>query len=104
VVIGPVSGLGGNWLKLSGQVELKFTPPSAPCDLVTLHLWDLEGAVTATAYNESGTVVASAGPLSGSPTPQELVISGTGIVRVVLSSSSDKAFLQEVCCSRAIGP
>ena len=104
VSLGPVSGLGGNWLKLGGQVELKFTPPNAPCDRVTLRLWDLEGVVTATAYNESGAVVASAGPPAGSATPQELVITGTGIVRVVLASSSDKAFLQEVCCSRATGP
>jgi hypothetical protein len=104
VVIGPLSGLGGNWLKLSGQVQLKFTPPNAPCDLVTLRLWDFEGVVTVTAYNESGAVVASAGPLSGRAAPQELVLSGTGIARVVLSSSSDKAFLQEVCCSRASGP
>jgi hypothetical protein len=104
VIISPISGLGGNWLKLSGQVELKFTPPHAPCDLVTLRLWDFEGVVTATAYNESGAVVASTGPSPGSAAPQELVLSGTGIVRLVLASTSDKAFLQEICCTRANGP
>jgi hypothetical protein len=100
VFIDAVPGLSGNWLKLGGEVELRFAPPSAPCDRVTLNLRDLEGVVTATAYDESGAVVATSGPPPGSATPQEIVLNGTGIVRVVLLSNSDKAFLQELCCSR----
>ena len=104
VDIGPVSGLGGNWLKVIGQVELKFGASVAPCNRVTLNLRDLEGVVTATAYNDSGAVVATAGPLPASGTPQELALNGTGLTRVVLSSTSDKAFLQEVCCWRLLAP
>jgi len=104
VVIGPVSGLGGHWLKLTGQVELKFTPPAAPCDRVALRLRDFEGVVTVTAYDAGGAVVATVGPPPSSATPQELVVTGAGIVRVVLSSNSDKAFLQNICCSRNVAP
>jgi hypothetical protein len=104
VVIGPVSGLSGNWLKLSGQIELKLLPPTAPCDLVTLRLRDFEGVVTATAYDAGGAVIATAGPPPALAAPQDLAVSGSGITRVVLSSTSDKAFLQDVCCHRAGAP
>jgi hypothetical protein len=104
VIVGPVSGLGGQWLKLAGQIELKLLPPGAPCDRVALRLRDFEGVVTATAYNDAGDVVGTAGPPPGSATPQELVVNGTGIVRVILSSSSDKAFLQDICCLRNTKP
>ena len=100
VIIGPVSGLGGNWLKLSGQVEFKFLPPSAPCDRVRMRIRDFEGVVTAKAFDASGGVVGEAGPLPGSATPQELVVNGASITRVVVSSTSDKAFLQSICCER----
>jgi hypothetical protein len=104
VIIGAVSGLAGNWLKVTGQVELSLTPPGTPCDRVALRLRDLEGVVTATAYDVEGAVVATAGPPPGNAAPQELVLSGSGIVRVVLSSNSDKAFLQNICCSRNVAP
>jgi hypothetical protein len=104
VTIGPVSGLSGNWLKVSSQTELKLLPPASPCDRVTLLLRDLEGVVTAKAYNEAGVLVGSAGPLPGSSTPQELIVSGAGITRIVLFSTSDKAFVQDVCCYRTFGP
>jgi len=104
VIVGPVFGLDGNWLKLSGQIELKLLAPAAPCDRVALYLRDFEGVVTATAYNSAGAVVATAGPPPGSDTPQDLIVSGPGITRVVLSSTSDKAFLQGVCCDRTVGP
>jgi hypothetical protein len=97
-----VSGLSGNWLKLGGEVQLQFVPPNAPCDRVTLTLSDLEGVVTATAYNAVGEVVAAVGPPAGSATPQDLVLEGTGIERVVIESTSDKAFLQDICCVRDI--
>jgi hypothetical protein len=104
VILGPVSGLSGHWLKLAGQVELILTDPIAPCDRVALWLRDFEGVVTATAYDSGGAVVAMAGPPSGNAAPQEMVLSGPGIVRVVLSSTSDKAFLQDICCSRNVAP
>ena len=100
VIIGPVSGLGGNWLKLSGQVEFKFLPPSAPCDRVRMRIRDFESVVTVKAFDEAGALVGEAGPLPGSASPQELVVNGTGITRVVVSSTSDKAFLQSICCER----
>lgn len=100
VIIGPVSGLGGNWLKLSGQVEFKFFPPAAPCDRVRMHIRDFEGVVTVKAFDAAGVVVGEAGPLPGSATPQELIVSGSNITRVVLSSTSDKAFLQDICYER----
>jgi len=102
IQIEEVSGLSGEWLKLGGQVELVFASPSGPCDRVTLRLRDLEGAVTAKAFNSSGAEVATAGPLPPSATPQTLIVNGAGIVRVVLSSNSDKAFLQDICCSRNV--
>ncbi len=104
VVIGPVSGLGGNWLKLTGTVELMFIPPSSPCDRVRLRVRDFEGGVTAKAFNAANAVVGEAGPLPGSASPQELVLNGPGITRVVLFSNSDKAFLQSLCCERNVTP
>ncbi len=100
VIIGPVSGLGGNWLKLSGQVEFKFLPPGAPCDRVRMRIRDFEGVVTVKAFDASGGVVGEAGPLPGSATQQELVVNGASITRVVVFSTSDKAFLQSICCER----
>jgi hypothetical protein len=85
---------------VKGDLELKW---DQACDNVRLRLWDYEGVVTAVAYDAKGAPVATAGPLPGSAVPQTLVLSAAGMVRLVLSSSSDKAFLQEVCCSR-LGP
>jgi hypothetical protein len=104
VILGPVSGLNGHWLRLAGQVELILTEPAAPCDRVALWLRDFEGVLTATAYDSAGAVVATAGPPPANAAPRELVLSGPGIVRVVLSSTSDKAFLQNICCSRNVVP
>ncbi len=104
VAIGPVSGLGGNWLKLTGTVELMFIPPSSPCDRVRLRVRDFEGGVTAKAFNAANVQVSEAGPLPGSASPQELVLNGPGITRVVLFSNSDKAFLQSLCCERNVTP
>lgn len=103
VVIGPVSGLGGNWLKLAGTVELALNPPAAPADRVRLRIRDFEGGVTAKAFNLANELVAEVGPLVGSATPQEVVLHGPGIGRVILQSTSDKAFLQQVCVERGTG-
>jgi hypothetical protein len=103
LIIGPVSGLSGNWLKLSGSIDMALLPPGAPCGQVTLRLRDFEGVVKADAYNAVGDLVASAGPLPGNSAPQDMVLTGPGITRVTISSTSDKAFLQSICCNRAVG-
>ncbi len=104
VIIGPVAGLEGNWLKLKGQIEIKSEQANELCSNLRLLVWDLEGAVKVTAYNSNNAVVGTAGPLPASATPQDLVVSGQGIVRVVLSSNSDKAMLRDVCCDNASSP
>ncbi|HUR46870.1 MAG TPA: hypothetical protein VMZ27_13410 [Candidatus Saccharimonadales bacterium] len=103
LIIGPVSGLSGNWLKLIGSIDVALLPPGAPCDHFTLRVRDLEGVVKANAYNSVGDLVASAGPPPGNLAPQEMVLNGSGITRVVITSTSDKAFLQSICCERAVG-
>ena len=65
---------------------------------------DFEGGVTAKAFNAANVQVSEAGPLAGSASPQELVLNGPGITRVVLFSNSDKAFLQSLCCERNVAP
>jgi len=102
IQIGPVSGLGGNWLKLAGEMEMQLA--GAPCNRVTLRLRDLEGVVKVNAYNSANVLVATAGPPPGMSAAQELVLNGAGITRLVLSSTSDKAFLQSICCERGVGP
>ena len=101
VVVGPVGGLGGHWLKLGGAVTLQFTEP---CDSVRLRLADFEGVVVARGYDAAGGLVAVAGPGSASGLPQELTLSGGAMARVVLESTSDKAWLQDVCCTRRLSP
>jgi hypothetical protein len=100
VIIGPVSGLPGNWLKLAGEIEIKPEPSNTLCDGIRLLVWDLEGAVTVTGYDANNVVVATTGPLPASATPQQALLNGAGIVRLVIQSNSDKAFLQELCCGR----
>ena len=103
VVISPVSGLGGNWLKLTGTVELLLNPPAAPADRVRLRVRDFEGGVTVKAFNLANELVDQAGPLTGSATPQEVIVRGPGIARVIIESGSDKAFLQQICVERGLG-
>jgi hypothetical protein len=71
---------------------------------VRLRLADFEGVVIARAYDASGALVSTAGPPPGSVAPQELFLGGGRIVRVEIVSTSDKAWLQEVCCSRRTTP
>jgi hypothetical protein len=103
VIVGPVSGLSGNWLKVSGQIEFKLLNGQS-CEQMTFQLRDLEGVVTATAYNGSGAIVGTAGPATADGTPQEFSVDGAGMTRVVLSSTSDKAFVQTICWRRIVVP
>ena len=65
-----------------------------------MHIRDFEGVVTVKAFDEAGGVVGEAGPLPGSAAPQELIVNSASITRVVVFSTSDKAFLQSICCER----
>jgi hypothetical protein len=103
IVIEPVFGLSGNWLKLIGDIDL-LLPSGTACNRVTLQVRDLEGVVKVDAYNSADVLVASVGPLPGMSAPQAVVLNGAGITRIVLHSNSDKAFLQSVCCDRTVGP
>ena len=101
VLIESVSGLNGNWLKLKGNIEIQLAQSADTCLQVRLLLKDEDGVVTAAAYDANGAVVGTAGPLPASTTPQQMVVNGTGAVRVVITSNSDLAELQEICCVTA---
>jgi hypothetical protein len=104
VILQTLNGLTGTWLKLAGEVQIVLPQNNTACLQLRLLLRDEEGAVTVTAYNANNEVVATAGPPPAGSTPQQLVLSGTGIVRLVISSKSDKSFLQEICCDMAPSP
>jgi hypothetical protein len=104
VIIGPVSGLYGNWLKLTGTVEIRGEQVDEPCDGLRLLVYDPEGVIQVSAFNANNEVVGTAGPPPPSSAPQELVVSGNGIIGVVIQSNSDKAALQELCCGTSVVP
>jgi hypothetical protein len=104
LTFGAAAGLAGTWLGLFGDTQIDLLAPIEGCDRVRLSVWDFEGVVTAKAFNSAGAEVANAGPLTGSSSPQELVLIGSGISRIVLSSSSSKALLLNFCCERFIAP
>lgn len=104
VTFGSTAGLSGTWLNLFGETQIDLLPPIDGCERVRLSVLDLEGVITAKAFNAAGMEVANASPLAGSPSPQPLTLAGPGISRVVLFSSSSKALLLNFCCDRFLAP
>lgn len=104
VIIEPLLGLNGNWLKLKGEIDIQLGQNNEPCAQVRLLVKDEEGAITVTAYDGNNLVVGVAGPPAPASTPQELVVKGNGIVRIVIASNSDKAALQKICCDSMATP
>jgi hypothetical protein len=51
----------------------------------------------ATAYDGSGTVVSTATMTVGQQIPQTLVLTGAGIVTIVVESKADELLLQKLC-------
>ncbi len=104
VIVEPVFGENGNWLKLKGEMDILMGQGNEPCFRARLLVKDEEGAVTVTAYDANNVVVGTAGPPPAGSAPQELAVNGAGIVRLLINSNSDKAALQEVCWDRVVAP
>jgi hypothetical protein len=104
LTFGSNGGLAGIGLNLFGEIQIDLLAPIEGSDRVRLTVLDLEGVVTAKAFNSAGAEVAAAGPLPASSSPQELALLGDDISRIVLFSSSSKALLLNFCCDRFIAP
>lgn len=89
---GVFTGLNCGW-------QLEMDLPS-PCNSVELTLAHFSAPAIATAYDASGTAVATAAMSGPQNMAQTLALNGLGITRVVIVAPSDETLLLGLCCRR----